>query len=388
MSSATAQPQKKLVLLGGGHAHVAVLKAFGQRPLANTRLVLVSPYDDTPYSGMLPGMIAGHYSRDEIHLDLPPLSAFARADFIRGRAVGLDLSTRQIQLENGEPVAFDVLSIDTGSTPTRAGIPGAVDFAIAVKPIHQLLHRLPELDEQFLRHRETPLHLVTVGGGAGGVELTLSLQHRLRASANRNGLPDKLLQCTIITGSTNILPGHHRRVVARFEAILRQRGIRVLTNDPAVKVQPSRVVCESGRETAYDTLFWTTNAAAPEWPAQAGLATDANGFIAVNSFLQSTSHDFVFAAGDVATLVKNPCPKSGVYAVRQGPPLARNLRAVLRGLPMESYHPQRLSLNLISTGNRQAVASRGGICVSGGWVWYLKRFIDQKWMRGYRKIAD
>lgn len=374
------------MLLGGGHAHVAVLKAFGQQPLAGTRLVLVSPYDDTPYSGMLPGMIAGHYSRDEIHLDLRPLCAFARADFIRGRAVGLDLHTRHIQLDGGEQVAFDVLSIDTGSTPTRAEIPGAEEFAIAVKPIDQLLHRLPELDEPFLRHRETPFHLVTVGGGAGGVELTLSLQHRLRAFARRKGLPDNLLHCTIITGSTNILPGHHRRVIARFESILRQRGICVLTNDPTETVQPSRVICESGREIAYAALFWTTNAAAPDWPAQAGLATDASGFVAVNSFLQSTSHDFVFAAGDVATLIENPCPKSGVYAVRQGPPLARNLRAVLRGLPMESYHPQRLSLNLISTGDRQAVASRGGICVSGRWVWYLKRFIDQKWMRGYRNL--
>jgi selenide,water dikinase len=377
---------KDLVLIGGGHAHVAVLKRFGMDPLPGLRVTLISKDTATGYSGMIPGCLAGHYTHDEAHIELRALCRFANATFIRAAVTGLDLDRRRVLCADRPPLGFDLLSINTGSTPGVRSVPGAAEHALRIKPLEDFLHGWETLADDVKRQPGLALRIVVVGGGAGGVELTLATQHRLRQlaglSAGATGGPEfHLLQ-----DGPEILPTHNARVRARFLRVLRERGVRVHVNRRVTRVKPGLLLCEPGEPVPFDRLFWATQAEAPAWIGGSGLKTDAAGFVAVNDALQSLSHPFVFAAGDVAGVENHPRPKSGVFAVRQGAPLAENLRRALLGAPPRSFRPQRRFLSLISTGDRRAVASRGGWMLDGPWVWRIKDWIDRRWMRQYQQL--
>jgi len=381
--NAAAPVTKELVLLGGGHSHVAVLKMFGMDPAPGVRITLVSKDDVAPYSGMLPGLIAGHYTHDEAHIDLRKLCRFANAQFYRGEVSGLDLQNKRVLCHDRPPIAFDLLSINVGSTPRAHDVPGAAKFTVPVKPVDRFLARWPKLIEEIRASKAERIRIAIVGGGAGGVELALSTQHRLRAE-----LPGKAtaLEFHLVTDTETLLPTHNRRVQAKFARILRERGVQVHLDHRVVAVEPKLLLCKPGQPVPFDICFWVTTAAAPAWIAQSGLALDTRGFAAVKETLQSTSHAFVFAAGDVAGVAEHPRPKSGVFAVRQGKPLAENLRRALRGSAPEPFKPQRQFLSLISTGNKYAVASRGPSACEGEWVWRWKDHIDRKWMRKYQDL--
>jgi pyridine nucleotide-disulfide oxidoreductase family protein len=379
---------KDLVLLGGGHSHVAVLRGFGRDPLPGARVTLISRGVETPYSGMLPGLIAGHYSHDEAHIDLQRLARFARARPIFDEAVGLDLANRRVLFDTHPPISYDVLSIDIGSTP-HLDVAGAAAHAVPVKPISRFLDRWSLLSERLRRAREGDRRRVAVvGGGAGGVELLLAVQFRMRTLLEGDGKGDAMLEYHLFTKSDRVLPTHNTSVRRRFERVLAERGVVVHTGSAVVEVDDSRLRTADGRSHDVDEVLWTTEAAAAPWLAQSGLAVDEAGFVRVRGTLQSISHPEVFASGDIAAMVDHPRPKSGVFAVRQGPPLARNLRDTLLGRPLETYRPQRRFLSLITTGDRYAVASRGMWAFEGAWVWRWKDRIDRRFMRLYRDLPD
>ena len=356
---------------------------FGMNPVPGVRVTLISKDNVAPYSGMLPGLIAGHYTHDEAHIDLRKLCRFANAQFYRGEVSGLDLQNKRVLCHDRPPVAFDLLSINVGSTPRAHDVPGAAKLTVSVKPVDQFLVRWPRLIEEIRASNAQRIRVAIVGGGAGGVELTLSTQHRLRAE-----LPDKAsaLEFHLVTDTETLLPTHNRRVQTKFTRILRERGVHVHLNHRVIQVEPRLLICKPGQPVPFDICFWVTSAAAPNWIAQSGLAVDARGFAAVSETLQSTSHPFVFAAGDVAGVSEHPRPKSGVFAVRQGKPLAQNLRRALAGEAPRAFKPQRQFLSLISTGNKYAVASRGPFACEGEWVWSWKDHIDRKWMRKYQEL--
>lgn len=379
--SAGTPVARDLVLLGGGHSHVAVLRRFGMKPLPGARLTLISNTSAAPYSGMLPGHIAGHYTRDEMQIELGPLCRFAGARFLEDEVTGLDLAGRRVRTAGHPPVAFDLLSVNVGSTPRPPEVPGAGRVR-PVKPLGPFLESLDRLVADLCEHPRPLVRIAVVGGGAGGVELLLSVRHRLLSQAPRG----EGFQFDLLTASDTVLPTHNRSVQKRFLHHLAARGVRLHTGRKVVEVRAGEAVCEGGETVPFDILLWATDASAPAWPGAAGLATDAGGFVAVNEALQSTSHPFVFAAGDVAAVLAHPRPKSGVFAVRQGPPLAENLRRALLGRPLEPFRPQRQSLSLISTGDRYAVASRGPFAWEGRWVWTFKDWIDRRWVRRYQEL--
>lgn len=380
---AAAPASKELVLLGGGHSHVAVLKMFGMSPEPGTRITLISKDEVAPYSGMLPGLIAGHYTHEQAHIDLRKLCRFANAQFYRGEVSGLDLQNKRVLCHNRPPVGFDFLSINVGSTPRAHDVPGAAKFTVPVKPVDRFLARWPELVEQIRASRSECVRIAVVGGGAGGVELTLSTQHRVRTALGEHA---SRIEFYLVTDTETLLPTHNRRVQAKFARILRERGVLVHLGHRVTRVEPNLLIHKSGEPVPFDICFWVTSAAAPPWLAPSGLAVDADGFVAVNASLQSTSHPYVFAAGDVAAVSAHPRPKSGVFAVRQGKPLAGNLRRALTGDIPRPFKPQRQFLSLISTGDQYAVASRGSFACEGAWVWRWKDGIDRKWMRQYQEL--
>jgi selenide,water dikinase len=364
---------RKLVLAGGGHAHLGVLEAFAREPLDGVDLTLVSPFPRQLYSGMLPGWIAGHYELDDCMIRLAHLVARAGARFLLAHIARIDLAARVAYTEAAEPIAFDVLSIDTGPVIDTTAIAGIGEHAIPLRPLESLIGQWQRL----LAHFADPLEpgtLTVIGGGAGGVELALAFGFRAQ-----KGLP---VRVQLVAGRTGILPSLSASTRERALRLLQAREVRVI-NDDAVEITRHTILLADGGELTTQATFVAIGAAAAAWPGAGGLATDAAGFIAVNEHLQSTSHPFVFAAGDCATMLAHPRPKSGVYAVRAGPPLARNLRRSLAGRPLDAYTPQRRALYLLSGGDRYAIASWGEWSFEGAWVWHWKNFLDRRFVARY-----
>jgi selenide,water dikinase len=369
---------KDLVLVGGGHAHVHVLKRFGMRPAPGVRVTLITRDLETPYSGMLPGYVAGLYGFAECHIDLVRLARFAGARLIHDEAIGLDRAARHVVCRDHPAIRYDIGSLDIGSTPRRDDVPGAAEHTVAVKPIDRFGRRWEAL---LARAALQPrLRLAVVGGGAGGIELALAAQHRLA------GLLDAAPELTLVTRE-GLLPSHNRRVRDLFARILEQRGIRVLTDTPVASVEPGRLIMEDGGGVEFDEALWVTEASGAPWLADTGLPLDGRGFLLADETLRSPVDATVFAAGDVATMPAHPRDKAGVYAVRAGPPLADNLRRALAGRPLRRAVPQKRALALIGTGDGRAVASRGAFAAYGRSLWLLKDRIDRRWMRKYTELT-
>lgn len=380
---------RDIVLVGGGHSHVGVLRRFGMNPEPGVRLTLIGTDVHTPYSGMLPGYIAGHYSYDDVHIDLARLAVFAGARFYRDEVIGIDRAAGKVLCRSRPPVPYDLCSVNTGSTPQVARVPGAAEHAVPVKPIHQFNQRWLALLERVRAHAGATT-IAVVGGGAGGVELTLAMQYRLRRellALGRN--PDELV-FHLFTRDAQVMATHNAGVQRRFAKVLAQRGVRVHTGAEVREVAPGRLATADGQTLAADEVMWVTQAGGPAWLRDTGLALDDNGFVRVNAHLQSVSDARIYAAGDVAAFEPRALEKAGVFAVRMGPPLADNLRRSARGEALQTYRPQRHWLALISTGDRYAVASRGqgplGLRFGGEWVWRWKDWIDRRFMRRFSEF--
>ena len=376
---------RDIVLVGGGHSHVGVLKSFGMRPMPGVRLTLICTDVHTPYSGMLPGYVAGHYDFDDVHIDLGRLAVFAGARLYRDEAVGLDRINRKVLCRNRPPVPYDLLSINMGATPQANGVPGAVKHAVAVKPIARFNDRWLALLQRVQQHRGTTT-VAVVGAGAGGVELLLAMQFRLRAvlqSAGRN--PDEVV-FHLFTSSDVILPTHNPGVRQRFDAVLAARGVQVHRHAAVTQVLPGRLCTSNGAVVDADEIVWVTRAGAAAWLQDTGLAVDADGCLQVQDTLQTVTDPAIFAAGDVASMVNYRLEKAGVFAVRQSRPLTENLRLSVQGKAPKPYRPQRTWLALISTGDRYAVASRGAVGFAGAWVWRWKDSIDRRFMRKFQDL--
>jgi selenide,water dikinase len=366
----------RVLLVGGGHSHVEVLRRFAERPEPGIALTLVSPDALTPYSGMLPGLVAGHYTHADAHIDLPPLAQRAGARWLRDAVVGLDLDGRRARLARLPAEGFDLLSLDIGSTPDMS-LPGAQAHAIGVKPVAGFLRAWTAIQDDAEFDRIDAIAIV--GGGAGGVEILLAMQHRLGVLFGT-----RAPRFSIVTDSPHLLPQHSPSVRRRIGRVLVERDVVLHLDAPAVAVEPGAVIVGDGRRVAAARIVWATAAAAQPWVGTSGLACDVRGFMRMDEYLRSVSHPFVFGAGDCAAQDAHPRAKSGVYAVRQGPPLATNLRRVARGEAPVAFVPQRAALALISTGGRHAIASRGRFAVEGDWVWRWKDRIDRGFMAKYR----
>ncbi len=386
MQAVTEPVVRDIVLIGGGHSHVGVLHMFAMKPLPGVRLTVICTDTDTPYSGMLPGYIAGHYSFDEVHIDLRRLAAFAGARYCKDEVIGIDRASRKVLCRHRPPVLYDALSINIGSTPQLAQVAGAAEHALPVKPIRRFNERWLALLERVCQQpREMTIALV--GAGAGGVELTLAMQYRLRRELVALGRDPDELHFHLFSADPQILSTHNPRVRAAFDRVLAARRVVVHRGAKVTQVAAGRLQTDSGEVLAADEIIWVTQASGAAWLGDTGLALDEKGFVRVRDTLQTETDPVIFAAGDCAAMIDPPLEKAGVFAVRMARPLAENLRRTLLGRSLVHYRPQQRWLALISTGDRHAIASRGGFYARGDLIWRWKDWIDRRFMRRFTELA-
>ncbi len=357
---------RDIVLIGGGHTHALVLRQWGMNPLAGVRLTVINPGPTAPYSGMLPGFIAGHYTRDQLDIDLVRLARFAGARVIIGKATGIDREAKLIHVTGREPLAYDIASIDVGIHSAMPEVAGFMAHGVPVKPLDILSQRWP----QYLDTVKGTANVAVIGGGVAGVEVALAMMHALQ---RRNVAVNMHL-----IDATEILSGVASRAKEKLLQRLADYGVHLRPASKVVEVTANSVMLDSGESLPSDFTLGAAGARAHPWLAELGLELH-NGHIVVDNMLRSSDPN-IFAAGDCAHLADNPRPKAGVYAVRAAPILWHNLRSALSGNTLQAFKPQRDYLKLISLGSQSALAEKFGFAFSGKTLWRWKNQIDQTFM--------
>ena len=367
---------RHLILVGAGHAHAQVLLAWAANPLPEVMLTLVSPEPLAPYSGMVPGWLAGSYQFEEIAIDFAALCAAAGAHWAEAELDRLDPDHQRLHLSNGESLVYDIVSLNVGSTLRPPAPSDTSTTMISMRPLSELRYRYQAFVDNWSAERaDHPLTVTAVGGGAAGFESLLAVLHRLRQAR-----PDRQVNGALVSSGTILLPG--------FAPAARRSALRAL--EKAGVVVRLGTTWGADAERASALVLWATGAQAHDWqqdPLRRGsLAVSKQGFVRVDSQLRSLSHPQIFAVGDCAqwgSEETDALPKAGVYAVRMGPVLSHNLRATLLGTPLKLYAPQRRFLALLATADGRAIASRGDWGASGTWAWHLKDYIDRRFMRRF-----
>lgn len=370
---------RELVLVGGGHAHVEVLRRFATSPPRYTHLTVIVDARVAVYSGMVPGFVAGRYRLDEIGIDVVRLARRAGARVVLDRAIRVDPAARLVHLAEAPPVPYDLASFDVGSTVAGAGLPGIADHAIATRPIGQFVLRVAAFLER-VRRRSEGFRVVVAGGGAAGVELAFALWYRLPRGSKSAGI-------TLVGDAPELLPGLPRGLAMRAHQQAEKRDIALLLGRRIVRADGVQVHLDDGGATPCDVLVWAVGAAGHPLFDRSALSTDERGFVRTRATLQVVGTDEVFAAGDCATMLDHPrLAKAGVYAVRQGPYLAANLAAALDGGRLRRYRPQADFLALLALGNGAALGAKWGVSFEGNWVGMLKDHIDRRFVRRFQVL--
>ncbi|NQX95297.1 MAG: FAD-dependent oxidoreductase [Erythrobacter sp.] len=364
-----------IVLIGGGHSHVAVLADWVKHGPPSPRALLLTPDRPLRYSGMVPGWISGEHAQADGIVDLASLAEAAGAELVLDRCVALDPATKTILTLGNGVVSFGTASIDVGGVGQAAKALGEDPRLLDVRPIDRFVS---ELEVRLGESKDAECQRIAViGGGAGGVELAFALRNRRASGATES--------ITFIVGEAGLLPGFSSSARDLVQRELERQGIHLVR----VGAWIERGVLMAGEEEVpADLIVAALGSGAPDWPAVGGLAVDEAGFIAVDRFQRSTSHPHIFAAGDCAQRMDTKVDHAGVHAVHTGPVLAANIRAALSGRePGQSYRPRPASLYLLSTGDGEAILTYGRFTAKGRWVARLKAWIDKRWIATYAALS-
>jgi len=372
---------RTLVLVGGGHAHLFVLESLARESWPDVEVTLVSLDRHHHYSGMVPGYLQGAYAEPQLRFDLEALCHAAGVRFHRGRAVALAPDAGLLELDAGPPLPFDLISFDIGSVPAGLETAGVREHAATVRPMSRAVELRRRLDA--LIESVAPGAMVetaVVGAGAGGFEVALAVEARVRAGG-------RVPRVRLLEAGPEPLGEFERRVRRRGLGILADRGVELRTGSQVSRVMSDRVEVEEGSPIPSALTIWLAGAAAPPLNVRT-VATDEAGFLRIDGTLRAVGGEPVWGAGDCIALEGHPeMPRAGVYAVRQGPVLARNLRAALEGREPETYSPQDSFLSIMNTADGRALLRWKGIVTHGRIAWWLKDWIDRRFMRRFGVTA-
>lgn len=350
---------KNLVLLGAGRAHVELLSTLAAKPRVGVQVTLITPYPLQLHRGMLPGFVAGHYTLDDCLIPLEPLLRKAGVRWLSQGTAALDVNAGTVRLADGSAFGFDWLSVDTGPLQDRQQIestlPGAREHGLFARPLEAFGTLWPRVAAI---GAERPLRVAVLGGGATAIELAMAIRQRLPASS-----------VTLVSGESKVAGSFPTGIQQRVLKAMKQRRITLLP-DLAVRVQAGQVLLSCGARLACDVPVITMGEHPPAWLSGSGLSLDERGFVAVDAFRRSVSHPHVFAAGNVTE--------------RADQTLAKNLCAQLTGSPASRHAPAPNALQSLSCGDRRAIASWGSFSVQGRSVWWLKDWLDRRFVKRYR----
>ncbi|MCY3885749.1 MAG: selenide, water dikinase SelD [Gammaproteobacteria bacterium] len=365
---------RDLLIVGGGHSNVEVLRRYGMKPEPGVRVTVVAREPHTPYSGMLPGYLAGKYTWDEIHIDLLKLSTFAKARFVPDEVTRVNLDEQTVSFASRPDIRYDVIVINTGGAPGKQF--QGNDLVIPVKPIGRFI---PEWNQVVSRHAKGKgFRLTVVGGGPGSVEVSLAIKERYGEAFKVN----------LVTANDALLKEHPKLLERTIVRHLQKNNITVSYDFNVVDVTDRAVLAADHRKLESDCVLWVAGVEAPNWVRESGFAVDSGGFLRVDKRLQSISNPRVFAAGDIVCLDGQERPKSGVYAVRAGPYLAQNTRRALKSRPLRKYRAQRKALAILRISHSRAVATKGPLSMSSRPVEVWKDWLDRTFMRRYSALPS
>jgi selenide,water dikinase len=371
---------RDLVLVGGGHAHALVLRMWGMDPLPGARLTLIDPTPMAPYTGMLPGLVAGHYRRDALEIDLVRLARFAGARLLIGAVTDIDSTARRVTVAGHGDIAYDVGSVDIGIHSGMPDLPGFAAHGTAAKPLGPFAAGWDSFVARVATGDAAPQAAV-IGGGIAGIELAMAMAHRLRQVVRDVGA----VAVTLIERAAQIAPDTPATRPRLLRALDDMR-VRVLTDTQVTDVTAAGVTLDDGSNVAAGFIAGAAGARAHPWMSRTGLPVTDAGFLRVGPDLRINGTETLFAAGDCAHLDHAPRPKAGVFAVRAAPVLRDNLRAALSGGRLRAFRPQRNYLKLISLGGKSALAERGGWTVAAPLLWRWKDRIDRKFMAQFNPL--
>ncbi len=360
---------RKLLLIGGGHAHVYLLKRLRQQPLPNVEVTLLSSSAFQYYSGMLSGYIEGLYAKDEIRIDVRKLSEQAGVCFVEGSAVFVDPRQQSVKTNDGRTIYYDAVSFNIGSLTENDDFSGVADYACPIKPNFHFAHVMDKIQPNN--------RIVVVGGGASAIELGLAFQARREKEGNRTPV--------VLVSSGHPLEQAGKTVSRKIKKVINHKGMRIIAENKVTEVQRNHVITETGRAIPYDQLFWLTGPKAPKIFALSKLPVNSDGYLIVRNTLQVRDYPNMFGVGDCIGIEQKPSiPKAGVYPVRQAPVLWKNIQRFFAGKVLKRFRPQSSFLSILSTGNRQGFLMYRNFTAHGRWPWLLKRAIDKAFIHKYR----
>jgi selenide, water dikinase len=370
----------RVLLVGAGHVHLEILRRLALEPAPDLEVTIVSLEERHFYSGMTPGYLAGQYTVDDISSNVPAIARRAGAACVIGGAHRLDPAGRQVVLQDGRALPYDLLSFNIGSLLIGADDEDA-RYAERIKPLHRAARLKERIDAVAASDGGAPARVVIIGAGAGGVEVACATVAVLdRAGRQR--------EITLVEGGDGVPAGYHARFQARTRAALDAHRVRLRLGVRGAARRPDAVDLDDGTAIASDLSIWLTGPQGAPLLAESGLPVEPRGFLWTDDRLRSTADSRVFAVGDCGTMLDHPrIAKSGVYAVRQAPILWDNLRAAARGRPLRAYRPQRDFLSILNTCDGRALLHYKGLISWSRWAWRLKDRIDRGFMRRYQRLA-
>ncbi|MEO8505726.1 MAG: FAD-dependent oxidoreductase [Acidobacteriota bacterium] len=369
--------KRRLILLGGGHAHVHVLWRAIQEPLAEVELVLVSPSDRHHYSGMVPGYLQGTYAEEDLCFDLRALTHRAGARFVIAAAERIDATGRTLDAA-GERISFDLLSVNVGSAAAGLETPGVREHALTVRPMSRAVALRRRAEDLFATPGAERPSVFVVGAGAAGVELALALE---RLGRERGARP----LVALVEATAEALPGFSVPIRRLTTRLLAERGVRLELGRTVSAIEKEAIVFDDGERERADLTVWVAGAAASDLFAGSQIPKDGRGYLLVDDTLRAADGSALFGAGDCIGFAAHPdLPKAGVFAVREAPILDHNLRATLLGGRLLSYRPQSSFLALLNTADGRAIWRWHGLSGHSRIAWWLKNRIDRGFVRRYQ----
>lgn len=365
-----------VVLVGGGHAHLYLIKKYAKQACPKIKLTLISSYDKQYYSGMASSFLEGVYNEEDFSFDLINICKNAGVEFIEGLATKIDYENKKVICSNSLEMPFDILSLDIGSEVAYQNVAGVKDFAITVKPLINLLSIKKMLD----RKSEDDYSVVIVGGGAVGVELSLALR-------NYSNTLGKNIDIAIVEAGDSVLKTYSFKVINKTAEILKKNIIQVYSGETILKVEDKIVLTKNGSKIKYSILIWAVGISANSIFLNSNIPTDNNGYMLVNNFLQSQKYPFIFGAGDCIEFENfNYVKKVGVYAIKEAPVLWENILNYAQNKKLREYRPQKTFLSIISTGKKTAVLFNKGFVLSGKLAWLVKDIIDRSFISKFKNL--